>query len=219
MKRLIDLGDHPALMRRTVQLRHVGISMAVGGNDTDVEFQRQGKDAPVLMRLQAARGHEAFGLQNRTGDAKSVPPVTSLRLEFDPIPVLQIIEVDHPDVEFLQDRKDPFLFHDFSRERPASLSHADGFGPHPPKLLHQRRQGIVVRGTRRGVGRVEIGFDKDMLSFCRLNTQRFQGSLDPTLAIRRFRHDHLAYGTGHRNTSIPIDALWTLSGENVFMAL
>ena len=170
--------------------------MAVGGNNTDVEFQGQRKDAPILMRLQAARGHEAFGLQNRTGDAKTVPPVTLVRLEFDPILIVQIIEVDHPDVELLQDRQDPFLLHDVSRERPASLSHADGFGPHPPKLLHQRRQGIVVRGTRRGVGGVEIRLDQDMPSLCRVNTQRFQGSLDPIFAIRRFHQNHLAYGTG-----------------------
>jgi hypothetical protein len=29
----------------------------------------------------------------------------------------------------------------------------------------------------------------DMLSFCRVNAQSFQGSLEPGLAIRRFRQD------------------------------
>src|SRR5208283_1411002 len=94
LKRCIDLSDHFALMRRTVEFAHVIESMPGSRNDSDMQFERHGKYAAVLVSFQTACGNQALGFEDGAGYSEPIGPMTVFGPKLDPVRFFQVIEAD-----------------------------------------------------------------------------------------------------------------------------
>ena len=146
--------------------------MAGGGHGTDGKLQGHGEDSQGPMRLETARIDEALGLEDRPCNTKSVSPVALLGLAQDPILAVQKVEIDNLDIQFFQEGEDAFLLHHFPVGAQASFAQADRLGPHFPEHFCQGRERVVVRGSGRGIRRIEIRFDQHVFSLHGIDSQR-----------------------------------------------
>ena len=78
--------------------------------------QVKGMDAVVHLAAipspRGAGGHEIFRVNSHTGDRKSICPVNTLRIEMDPLVLIQFLVIDNINVQFISHPENAFLFHD-----------------------------------------------------------------------------------------------------------
>jgi hypothetical protein len=100
----VDLGDHPALVRRAVQLAHEVVCHAGHGRgrEADGVLQRQREVSAEAVGLEAAGLDDATGAAHQPWQREAVPPVAAGRLDQLPVVGAQLVEDDDPGVEVLQ---------------------------------------------------------------------------------------------------------------------
>src|SRR5208337_2745711 len=133
-------------------------------NDSDMQFERHGKYAAVLVSFQTACGNQALGFEDGAGYSEPIGPMTVFGLKLDPVRFFQVIEVDDPNFSFLQASNDILLRHDLGGWRVAPLPQSNGLCAHFPKLINQGHQGVVLGRAWTLVRCVEVGLDQDVFS-------------------------------------------------------
>jgi hypothetical protein len=86
-------------MGGSMEFTHILKTVPTRRNHANMEFQGQGEDASILVGFEAAGADEAFRLQYRACDSKSIFPVAILGLDLYPVLFIQIIEIDQLNVK------------------------------------------------------------------------------------------------------------------------